>query len=173
MEIAQAVGFLALFFNLIAFQYNSRVRITWIRTIGNVLFAIHYYLLGALTGMAMNAINLPRNIIFLQNEKYAWARSYLWPVGFSMLYILASIYTWVGVISIFPAIGNIFGIASVWLPNPRHIRIAAICGGLAWVAYNIAVISYPGLISGIISMASITIGIYRFDREYYHHKFVV
>ena len=60
----QFLGYVAIACNLISVQFNKYGKIILFKTLGSLLFALQYFLLGAYTGMVMDLIGSARNIIF-------------------------------------------------------------------------------------------------------------
>ena len=54
--IAQAVGFVGMTLAFISFQQNKRERITFLQMLSSMVWTLHFGLLGAYSGMAMNAM---------------------------------------------------------------------------------------------------------------------
>ena len=75
--VAQIVGFGGAALNGLSFQQKKRKGIIGVQIGAAVLFIIHYILLGAYTGAALNFIGLLRSIVFINNDK-KWAKSPVW-----------------------------------------------------------------------------------------------
>ena len=70
--VAQIVGFGGAALNGLSFQQKKRKGIIGVQIGAAVLFIIHYILLGAYTGAALNFISLLRSFVFINNDK-KWA----------------------------------------------------------------------------------------------------
>ena len=108
--VAQIIGFGVAAMNCISFQQNKRKRIIGCQIFAAVLFIIHYILLGAYTGAALNLIGLLRSVVFINNDK-KWAKSPVWLVVFVIISAIGSVVTWVDWYSFLPA-------AAMIPPNP-------------------------------------------------------
>ena len=75
--ISQVIGFVGTIVSFIIFQQNKRSRIIGLQILSTSLFAVHYILLGAFTGAALNLIAVTRSIVFYNNDK-KWAKSPAW-----------------------------------------------------------------------------------------------
>src|SRR5687767_493254 len=100
--IAQLVGCVALLFSVAIFQYNKRNSMLRLGMIAGAIYALHFFLLGAYTGSAMNLIGSIRSYIFFKtkpDKRHRW-------ILFSFITIAAiSTYiTWQGWISTLPFI---------------------------------------------------------------------
>lgn len=65
---AQAVGFVALAFAVSVFQATKGSSMNKLQTIAASLYALHFFMLGAYTGSAMNVLGGVRNITFLEQK---------------------------------------------------------------------------------------------------------
>jgi hypothetical protein len=85
-------------------------------------------------------------------------------VTFRSVAAVATIVTWVGLISILPFVGSVIsGFASSQLKT-KNIRRVALFSVPFWLCYAILVRSYPSIFIDIFVLCSNLIGQYRFDR---------
>lgn len=161
--IIQGVGYLALLFVLLSFQKNKRVNILLLMLAGLILFVIHYCLLNAWTGALMNLIEAGVVFVAYKKETNSWAKQKLWPYVFALLYIMAGIITAKSPMDFLPIIAQIFGAVAVWQTNPKTIRFIMLAPRPLWFIYNFTVGSYAGMTAEILILASVLIGIFRFD----------
>jgi hypothetical protein len=126
-----------------------------------VLYTVHFYLLGAFTGSAMNAVGGTRSYIYSKvtpSIKNIWVLLF-----FTVLAIGATIWTWQGYISILPLLGSSSGAIAYWQSNPKIIRRLAMIAPPLWFTYNAISGSYPGMAIEVIMLTSNIVGQYRFD----------
>jgi hypothetical protein len=159
---AQIIGFIALTMALTSFQQNTHRRILFFQSAGSLIFSIHFFMLGAYTGMILNIISLIRNIVFYNKSK-KWATSILWLYFFTALFVLAIFYTYEGIISVFPLLGCIIFTASFWITNPALIRRISWLSSPMWIIYNVFKNSWAGVITEVFALLSIVIAMLRFD----------
>lgn len=105
--LIQAVGYLALFFVILSFQKNKRGLLLFYLAIAQVLFAIHFTLLNAWTGVAMDTIAAIRTYIFYKKETSVWAKNTIWYYLFLILFGLSGLFVWEGYHSLLPALAMI------------------------------------------------------------------
>lgn len=160
----QLVGFVALAVGLLGFQANKRGNMLKFQVAASVLYAVHFYLLGAFTGAVMNGVNAGRNYAFFKIAKRTW----LLPAGFMIIFALAGIITWQGPLSVLPTLAMLTGTLAFWQKNPTTIRLLELISPPLWFAYNAVAGSYPGMLAEIILFCSIILGIYRFDIKKQH-----
>ena len=137
---------------------------------GLLLFVVHYALLGAWTGSLMNLVEAGMVFIAYQKEKFAWAKSSVWLFVFIGLFILSGIVTGKTWVDSCPVIAQIFGAIAVWQKSPRAIRFLMFVPRPLWFFYNFVVGSYAGMAAEIFILASVLIGIIRFDILKRSHK---
>ncbi len=157
------MGYLALFFVILSFQKSKRVHILLLMLMGVLLFVVHYSLLRAWTGAAMNAIEAGIVYVSFQKEKVDWAKSKLWLYVFIGLYIVAAVLTVRNAVSLLPVLAQIAGAVAVWQTSPRAIRFIMLIPRPLWFTYNLAVGSQAGVIAEVFILASVLGGIVRFD----------
>ncbi len=160
--IAQILGFVAFACSVISFQRRTHKGIVALQLTSNVLFAIHFCLLGAYTGAVLNGIAAVRACVFVNKGK-KWADNFIWFVVFCALSIIAGIFTWDGIVSILPILGMICTTIAFWIKTPKYVRMSAFPSSPLWLVYNIINKSCGGVITEIINMISIIIAMIRLD----------
>ncbi len=160
--IAQIIGAVALGMAIISFQQNTRKKILLFQLIAGSIFSIHFLLLGAYTGAALNALSVCRNIIFYNKSK-KWASHIHWLFLFIFVSIIVGILTWENIITLFAMTGMVLGSVSFWLDNPKYVRRLSFPISMLWIVYNIVNKSYAGILTELFVMSSVIIGIFRFD----------
>lgn len=159
--VVQLIGFVAVCFSFAIFQFNNRKKMLHVSMFGQILYAIHFALLGAFTGSLMNIIGAVRSYLFarIDTKKKPMILFYV----FVSMYLIALFFTWKGPISVLPVIGMISGTIAFWQTNPRHIRMIGLISPPLWFTYNFISGSYPGMLAEVVLLSSNLIGIYRFD----------
>lgn len=162
--IAQIIGVIALIMAIISFQNNTKKGILLFQLLAGSIFSIHFLLLGAYTGAALNAVSVVRNIVFYNKNKHKWAAHVGWLYTFILISILMGILTWDGIFSLFPTLGMVLGSVAFWVDNPTQVRRLTFPVSPLWITYNIAKRSYAGIITELFIMTSIIVGMIRFDK---------
>lgn len=161
--IAQSIGFIALALVFLSYQFNKRSTILLFLILVQILFVIHYGLLGAWIGSAMNLVSAIRTYIFKQRENHSWANQRFWPYLFMSISWLSGIFTWNSLLCILPIIAMTIDTWVAWTLKPKTIRFLTLIPRPMWFIYDITVHSYPGLIGETVTFVSVLIGIIRFD----------
>ena len=159
---AQAIGLLAAGFIFASYQQRGRKKILILQIISGALFTVHFLLLGAYSGAAMNLLGTLRSLVYSQSDK-RWAKSPVWLFVFIAAFSAAGVLTWSGLKSILPLIAMLLTTVSLWLKSPRLIRAVTFPSSPMWLAYNVLVRSYSGILTECFVTTSLTIAIIRYD----------
>lgn len=163
MIFAQSIGFVALALSVLLFQKNNRVTMLRLMMAASFLYTVHFFMLGAYTGSAMNALGLGRSYIYSEKNQKIWASSRIWPALFILMGIAFGYLTFEGLYSILPVIAVSFQTLVFWLNKTRMIRLLSLFSPPFWFAYNHIVGSIPGMIIEVLVFGSVCVAIYRFD----------
>ncbi|MCL2518209.1 MAG: YgjV family protein [Oscillospiraceae bacterium] len=160
--IAQGVGLIGMALVFIAFQQNDKRKILWINAVAGLVFALHFIFLRAYTGMGMNLMEIPRNLIFARiTDK---RRQRIWTAGFIVAILTLGLITCGKNLFLFlPAIAMSIATVVFSLQNPRYIRFFSLPVSVFWMTYNIIVFSVAGILTESFCFTSIIIAIIRFD----------
>lgn len=126
------------------------------------LFTLHFGLIGAVTGAAMNVVNIFRSVVFTHGNQ-RWARGRHWLYIFLAAFIIAGIYSWQGWYSILPIVAMTTGTLAFWMKDTHRIRRIALISPVSWLAYNTISGSYPGMVVEVMILMSIILAMLRFD----------
>ena len=159
--IAQALGVVAVIIQVVTYQRNNRKDILLGVMSAQILFVVHFIMLGGYTGAAVNTIGALRNLIFAKSKKIIKSTLLLWV--FLLIQLAVALLTWQGLLSVLALFGSWFSTLAFWQSNPRNIRRLIIFMPLCWLAYNFFISSYVGMASNIFVFVSTLIAIYRFD----------
>ena len=159
--IAQGVGFIGMGLLFLSYQRNEKRQILLAQACSGVFFFIHFLLLGAATGAAMNVAGIARNLVF--NKKWTRKGQAGWVVFFSLLFTAAGILTWQGTMSILPIIAMPLSNVVLSMTKPRYIRFCILPVSGLWLVYNISTFSVAGAAAEVFALSSILIAVYRFD----------
>lgn len=163
MIIAQIIGFIALTLLIIVFQKNNRKSMLRLMMAAALLYALHFFILGALTGAVMNLLNVFRSYVFANRDDKEWAKHDWWLYVFLAAIALLGIVTWAGPYSILALMAVAMQTIAFWSKNTKKIRYISLVVPPCWFAYNFIVGSIPGMITEVLILGSLLVGLYRFD----------
>ena len=156
--LAWILGVGGIIFNFLIYQQTKRKELLSVKLIADILWSLHYIFLGAWSGAAICAVGIVRESIFL-NESKAWAKGTRWLLVFLFLSIVSAIFTWKNVYSLLPAISSAISVFSFWRGNPKLTKILVFPISGCFMVYNIACLSYAGIVNEIVVLSSAVIGL--------------
>ncbi len=168
--LIQLIGFVAVCFFIACFQARKRKNLLQLQITGALLFALHFLMLGAMTGFIMNLIGAARGYTFLKIGPKNRNVAYL--LLFILLFTVATIASWQGSKSLLPLIGMYAGTLVYWQKHPSRSRLLVPLSTIPWFTYSYITGSYPGMLVEVMVTLSALIGIYRHDiPRRYRNKF--
>lgn len=172
--IAQIIGIIAMGFNILSYQQKTRSRAIGFQFFGTALFAVNFFMLGAVVGGILNIVGTVRSVVFIYREKFH-ADHPAWLIGFIAAYLASYILTFTLfdkeptalnlIIEFFPVIGMVALTFSYRLTDAKAIRRFGLISSPSWLIYNIANFSIGAICCEVLSLCSIIIGMIRLDRN--------
>ena len=146
------------FFAMSVFS-KSKVRVALWLIISYIFFGVHYFFLGGFTG----AYIIFADIIFLTilyfTNKYNKNKfNILFSIIFACISIIITIFTWNGIISLFPMLGMTIYFLGMGISNLVYTKLALGIKNLCNIIYMFILASYIGAGLEIILMACSIIG---------------
>lgn len=161
--VAQVIGLLAIISYAISPHAKTKKRVLVFHLISSILYALQYFLLNAFSAMITNTVGAVKCYVFYLYEKKGKEipKSLFW---IFMLVILAlGILTYNNIYSLIPILVSILSLYAVWQNNLKVFRAIVIISSISWIAYNIIVGAYVGVIGNVFQLSSAIIAIIRFD----------
>ena len=160
--IGQFVGSVAIAVAFLSFQAKKKGAILAIQALANFIWAVHFYMIGAIAGCVLNLIATGRNLIFAARDNNKWLQGVWLPSAISVVIAVASILTretWFDVI-LLPS--TILSTYTYCLGSERIVRNSTVFVSLTWLVFNVVNFSVSGVIAEIFNLTSLTIAIIRF-----------
>ena len=152
---AQAVGIVAMLFNILSYQRKTGKGVIATQCCGSSLFAVNFFLLGAYGGAILNVIAAIRDFMFYHKDKLKTDRP-LWTVVFTVIYFLsygATFLVFKQTVSLFyliveflPIIGMIATTLAFRYREAKMIRRFCLISSVSWLVYNFAVFSIGAIV---------------------------
>ena len=161
--VAQGVGMFALVFAVLSFQNNKRNLILLFLGAAQVIFILHFALLGVWTAAAMNIVGSTRTFFFVFKGRKKWMDGNFVMYVFICLFLIAGVLSWQNWLSILPIVAMIIETIGLWQKDTRRIRFIVFIPHPVWLVYNFIHGSYPGVLTEVFIVTSLIIGIIRFD----------
>ncbi len=155
--IAQIIGFVPMVLSYFVFYFNNRKSIITTKAISDLLWTVHFLMLGAYSGAFTNIVCAIRGFIFAQRGKKKWASSIVVPIFFCLFTLSVTLVSWAGFKSLLPVVGSCLGLIGYWCNDPKNIRKFNFPGLVLWLIYGILTLSLSTIICNIVSITSIII----------------
>ena len=164
MLVGKIVGYIAIVASVLIYQQKTRKNLLISKAVTDVLWIIHYFLMGGYTGAAVTCVALVREVVFFRSD-WRNKNSKLILVVFLCISAVCTALTWDGVFSIFAMLCSMLSIVSFWIGEPKVSRIMAFPISGCMLIYGVANGSVAVLINEVLVMISSVIGILQHDRK--------
>ena len=156
--LAILIGLLGIAANCIIYQQKNGKNLLLYKLISDVLWLFHYLFLKAYSGSAIALIGVFREFVFYK-ENQKGRKSIFWLLFFISVTFFSAIFTWKGLISIFPAIASVISIISFWKASPVLSRILAFPVSILMLTYDLNCASYVGIANEVLTIMATTFAI--------------
>lgn len=153
--IAQSIGVVGIILFVMCFHFKNMKGVLRIKFLMDIVWAAHYYLLGAVAGGISNTICSVREIIYMNKERSRMCQSKIWPLVFMGFNIFFGVLAWKGVYSILPATASVLATFAFWQKNVQTARWIALLNNILMFTYDVFVLSYMGLVAEALSFISV------------------
>ena len=161
--IAQIIGFIAMAIIVASFQQKTRKGILLYQLTAEVFWVLHYGMIGAYTGMALNILGVIRCYVYASRETKKWADKEYIPAIFFILSVATGIVSWKNAASLLPMAAVCITSFVLWSKKANIVRIYSYPGCVCWLIFNFISGSYAGVMTELFNLTSITVGILRLD----------
>lgn len=169
---AQIISIVGMAMNVLSFQQKNKKTVITFQFFGGALFAVSFFMLGAVVGAIMNIIAVVRAVIYMNKERFHTERIE-WVYAFTALFFISYVLTFtvIGkepslknlIVEMLPIIGMIATTVSFRLEGAKEIRRLGLISAPAWLTYNIFCFSLGGILCESFGIISIFVGMIRFD----------
>lgn len=164
MLVGEIAGYIAIVASVLIYQQKTRKNLLISKAVTDVLWIIHYFLMGGYTGAAVTCVALVREVVFFRSD-WRNKNSKLILVVSLCISAVCTALTWDGVFSIFAMLCSMLSIVSFWIGEPKVSRIMAFPISGCMLIYGVANGSVAVLINEVLVMISSVIGILQHDRK--------
>ena len=146
------------------YQAKNRKTVLFLNCLVQVCFSIAYVFLKAWSGLAMCAVALTRNIIFMIDENKNGKRESINKldiivlVSLFIISIISAIPTYEGIWSLLPVAATILYTYAVCQKNMKIYKMLGIPMEILYLGYSIYIKSILGIIAEIVILVSCIIG---------------
>ena len=158
IDILGALGIVAAVW---AFQCKRHGGVLTLRTANEILFGIQFFLLGAYTGVAMNAVGSVRNTVFSLQVKHGKSTR-ISAFLFCLFFLIFGIIAWEGPKSILVIVAKIISTMAFGNKNLLVVRLLILVTSSSWLIYDLFSGSYAGVVCEILTLISIVVALFRY-----------
>ena len=170
--IAQIIGIVAMGIIILSYQQKKQSTVIAFQLFGSALFAINFFMLGAIMGGLLNFIAIIRAIVFL-NKKKLNSNNIWWTIAFECIYLISYALTFTVfekpfnltniIVEILPIIGMTATTLAYRHEDSSKTRKYGLINSPLWLIYNFINFSVGAIIGEVLSLVSIILGIIRLD----------
>ena len=158
--IGQIFGGIAIVLGFVSYQVKTQRQLIFMQTATAAVFCVHYLLIGAYTGMAMNAVNIVRNFFYDRRNKKGSSDIYT-PLAFGVIQAVIGVLTWNAWYSVFVFLGIVGNTVCMSFKNPQNVRKSIIITSPLVFTYDAFAKSWGGMVYEATAWVSAIIGIIR------------
>lgn len=162
--IGQIVGFVAVALGFVSFQMRTQKQLLVVQFVTTLTFCLHYYLIGATSGLVLNLLGAVRNLAYYYREKPLFSGKKC-PIFFALLMGVAGVLTWQGAYSLFVVAGLVINTICLSFAQPQKIRASILVTSPLVLVYDVFVSSFGGVIYESVVIVSSIIGLLRFRKQ--------
>lgn len=156
--LIQGLGIVAWLVLVVSYYRKDTNRILVFQVISTILYCIHYFLLGAYSGLIICIFEVIRDSLYYKTDK----DNIIFIVS-AIVYVIGSIFTFETVLDLFPIAASLLD-GYTLTKKKKIVVIGAIISYTLWVIYDLYVKSYSGAITdGIVVLSNISILLFQFD----------
>jgi hypothetical protein len=162
--LADILGGVGVIIAILLYQQKNRKSLLAFKLTLDLVWLVHYVLIGAYSGAAVAAIAALREIIFVKRDPKK-SSAIIWLPIFISTAIVTTVMTWNNIFSLFTLFASCIAVISFFIGNPKLSRILAfpVCGCM--LTYDVACRSVAGVVNESFAILSSLVGIIRLDRN--------
>ncbi len=162
--VGQAFGILAVILGFVTYQLKTSKAVMYTQSAVALAFVVHYALIGAYSGCALNAVCCVRNFIYSKRDVKALDHPVI-PVFFAVIMAALGAVSWQGWPSLFVIAGLVINSFGMRFRDPQNIRRSILISSPLVIVYNSIFRSYGGIIYESVAIVSSAIGLFRYGRD--------
>ena len=162
--IGQAFGVIAVILGFVTYQVRTQKSLLLVQTFTTLVFVIHYLLIGAMSGMALNMVAMIRNIIYSRRDRGIFSGK-AWPFIFAAIMGVMGALSWQGWHSIFVVLGLVINSVCMSFKDPQNIRKSILVTSPMVLVYDAVSLSLGGIVYESVAIVSAVVGMIRFRKQ--------
>lgn len=154
----QLIGILAWLMLIFSYYRKDTNRILVFQIIGTILYCLHYYLLGAYSGLFICAFEVIFDYGYYKTDKDKYIYMLSIPIR-----IFGGLISFKTIVDVFPIIASLIDGYSL-TKKKKIVVVGAIISYTLWVIYDICVMSYSGVLTdGLVVLSNLSILLFNKD----------
>ena len=142
---AQLVGVAASGFVIAAYCIKSDVKTKKIVMGGSILFAVHFFMMGAFTAMGVSIVNIVRVWLSIRYHGVVWLCTF-----FVSLYLLIGVFTFKEAIDFLPIFTPILGCIAMYFFSGVRFRAICLIATMSWLVYGLLIGSVGTVLTQLV-----------------------
>lgn len=136
--------------------------------LSSICYGGHNFLLGAITGVAMNIVTIIMNVWLYINEKNKNQTSLKFLIIVCLITIILGTISYQNIFSLLPIIASLLFTYSIWQNNNKLYRCIGIVTSILWVSYNTYLNSILGIAFEVILLVFKVVGVFKVKNVKYN-----
>ena len=169
--IGQILGGIAVILGFLSYQVKTSRKLLIMQTAVCVTFSLHYLLIGAISGFALNSVGIIRNLVYANRDKKVFKGNAV-PVIFAIIMGTIGVLTWQNIASLLIVLGLVINTACLSFKNPQNIRKSILVSSPLVLIYDIIEKSMGGTIYESTVIISSIIGILHYRKKDKKYKMI-
>ncbi|MBQ1265089.1 MAG: YgjV family protein [Oscillospiraceae bacterium] len=162
--IGQILGVIAVILGFVTYQVRTQKMLLTVQIFTTLTFVLHYLLIGAWSGMALNAVAMVRNIVYARRDLKVFSGK-LWPFAFALIMGIMGLLSWQSFYSVFVILGLVINSVCMAFDDPQKIRKSILVTSPLVLIYNISALSVGGIVYESVAVISALVGVLRFRKK--------
>lgn len=146
--IIQLIGFVAWLFLAVSYWRKKVNDVLVLQVVSCILFAIHYYLLGAMSGLYIVLFEMIRDFTYYKSTEDLKLFSFSIPI-----YILIAVVNFDGIMSVLPSLASLIDGFSL-TGKKSLVLLGSLLSYTVWFIYDLFCHSYAGMLTDLILIGS-------------------
>lgn len=158
------IGFISTVLLLLSYQIFDKKKLIVVQTVATALSCLQYFLIGALSGCALNLVCIVRNLLFYNRDKKFLSGRWL-PYTMAGVMAIVSALSYEGYYSLFIMSGLVINTIVMGLCDSQNLRKSILVTSPLVFTYNVFKLSYSGMATESLSFFSAIVGIIRYVKS--------
>ena len=162
--IAQILGFITVILGFLSYQVKNDKQLLVVNLLDCAVFALHYYLLGAIPAAVLNTVGVIRSFVYYHKDK-SFYKPRLFPVLFALVMLVLGAWSADSYQSILVIAALVINTLCLSFKSAQKVRISVLITCPMVLIYDVLVCSWGGAIYESVAIVSAIIGILRYKKK--------